>query len=46
MEILEVSTTEEYRPEQILEYVQESRGLIWDRIEDFQNQLKKIEGFL
>ncbi len=46
MEILEVSTTEEYRPEQVLEYVQHSRGLMWERIEDFKQQLKKIEGVL
>ena len=43
---MNTSKKEQYRPEQILEYVQYSRGLIWDRIGEFQKQLKKVEGFL
>jgi hypothetical protein len=32
------------KPEDILKYVQKGRGLLWDKISDFQNQISEMDG--
>jgi len=41
----ELNTCEEkQKPEQILEYATQGRGLLWERIAEFNQQLQKVEG--
>jgi len=44
MEILEVSTIEEYQPEHILEYVKKNRGILWEKIKHFNDKLQCMQG--
>lgn len=44
MEMLDVSKTEEYRPEYILEYVQQNRGVLWEKIKAFNDHLQSLDG--
>ena len=44
MEILDVSKKEDHRPESLLEYVQQHRGLLWEKIKQFNDKLQTVNG--
>lgn len=44
MNILSIFKREKHKPESVLKYVHMNRGLIWERIKEFNEQLQSIEG--